>query len=187
MVGTNGVNLEPYNPNQLSRLNSSGWGHHTTEVIFVNNSTADLFFYWLDYDGTERFYGRVAACGFSIQHTSAGHTWLVKDQHGKSLAVFQAAEKTGRAFIGSAQANTLTETSDEDQQGEALTHWRKSPATSSKDRSAQHWPRRLSFRCWLRMARRLPERSSPFRSPPVGGRCRRPRPPPMPTAKPEAG
>ena len=111
------VNLKPYNPSQLSRLSISAGDD--TEIIFVNNSTTEVLFYWLDYDRTERYYGRVAACGFSTQSTFAGQIWLIKDQHGKNLAVFQAEEKTGRAFIGSAQANTLTETSDEDQQGGA--------------------------------------------------------------------
>ena len=118
--GEDTVNLEPYNTNQLSRLRSTREGlFAATEVIFVNNSTDDLFLYWLEYDGTERDFGSVAACGFIIKRSYSGHTWLVRDQHGEALVVFKAAEKTGLAFVGSAQANTLTETSDEDQQGGA--------------------------------------------------------------------
>ena len=112
--GDQWVNLKPYNPNQLSRLSiSSG---EDTEIIFVNNSTIEVLFYWLDYDRTERYYGRVAACNSTTQGTFAGHFWIVKDQHGKNLAMFQAEAKTGRAFIG---PQTPPDTVDDEQQGSA--------------------------------------------------------------------
>ena len=108
------VDLEPYNPNQLSHLQiTSG---KKTEIIFVNNSTIEVLFYWLGHDLTERYYGRVAACNSTTQGTFAGHFWIVKDQHGKNLAMFQAEAKTGRAFIG---PQTPPDTVDDEQQGSA--------------------------------------------------------------------
>ena len=92
------VNLNRYHPSQLSRLKSSG-KVVSTEIIFVNNNIAEFSFYRVDSDGKETYFGRVPIKGYSIQYTYAGHIWLVKDQNGKNLAVFQAEEKTGRAYI----------------------------------------------------------------------------------------
>ena len=111
--GDKWVDLEPYNPNQLSRFLPITSGKET-EIIFVNNSTIEVLFYWLDYDLSEKHFGRVAACNSTTQGTFAGHIWIVKDQHGKNLAMFQAEAKTGRAFIGS---QTPPDTVDDEQQG----------------------------------------------------------------------
>lgn len=92
------VNLNRYEPNQLSNLNSHD-GEHTA-VLFVNKTEADITYYWIDGDGNESYRGRAAADAFSIQHTHVGHIWLVKDSDGQDLVLFQAKEKTGRAFIG---------------------------------------------------------------------------------------
>ena len=92
------TDLNRYEPSQLSHLQSDN-GEHTT-VLFVNKTEADITYYWVDADGKESYRGRAAADAFSIQHTHAGHIWLVKDQNGENIAVFQAEEKTGRAFIG---------------------------------------------------------------------------------------
>ena len=92
------VNLNRYRPSELSRLKSSSEGV-STEIIFVNNSIAEFSFYWVNSDGKETYHGRVPIKGYSIQYTYAGHIWLVKDSNGRSLAVFQAVEKTGRALI----------------------------------------------------------------------------------------
>ena len=92
------VNLNRYHPSQLSRLKSSD-EVASTEIIFVNNSIAEFSFYRVDSDGKETYFGRVPIKVYNIQYTYAGHIWLVKDQNGKNLAVFQAEEKTGRAYI----------------------------------------------------------------------------------------
>ena len=92
------VNLNRYHPSQLSRLKSSD-EVASTEIIFVNNSIAEFSFYRVDSDGKETYFGRVPIKAYNIQYTYAGHIWLVKDQNGKNLAVFQAEEKTGRAYI----------------------------------------------------------------------------------------
>ena len=90
------VNLKRYDPNQLSRLKS--YNGRNTEVIFVNNGTTEITFYWMDPAGKKRYYGRVPAGLSGVQLTYAGHIWLVKDQNGKDLAVFQAEKNRGRAL-----------------------------------------------------------------------------------------
>ena len=96
--GDRWVKLKRYDPSQLSRLKS--YNGRNTEVIFVNNGTTEITFYWMDPTGKERYYGRVPAGVSGMQPTYAGHIWLVKDQNGKDLAVFQAEKNRGRALIG---------------------------------------------------------------------------------------
>ena len=96
------VDLKPLDLNLMSRLKSTG-GFIETEIIFVNRTGSDIVYYWVDYDGNEKFYGRVGADTFVNQHTYVDHIWLVKDPNGVNLAVFRAEEKTGRAIIGTEQ------------------------------------------------------------------------------------
>ena len=96
--GEKWVDLNHYEPSQLSSLKSHDGDN--SAVLFVNKTDADITYYWVDADGNESYRGRAAANAFSIQHTHAGHIWLVKDPDGENIAVFQAEEKTGRAFIG---------------------------------------------------------------------------------------
>ena len=96
--GDKWTDLKRYEPSQLSTLKSHDGDN--TAVLFVNNTEADITYYWIDADGNESYRGRAAANAYSIHHTHAGHIWLVKDPDGQELVVFQAEEKTGRAFIG---------------------------------------------------------------------------------------
>ena len=66
-------------------------------------------YYWIDFDGVEIYsYGALPSGVFMYKETYVGHVWLIKDQHGKDLAAFRAEEKTGRVFIGKAQAKLVT-------------------------------------------------------------------------------
>ena len=91
------TDLNRYEPNQLSTLNSND-GEHTA-ILFVNKTKADITYYWIDAEGNESYRGRAAADAFSIHHTHAGHIWLVKNHNGDNIAVFQVKEMTGRALI----------------------------------------------------------------------------------------
>ena len=109
--GDKWVNLDPYNPSQLSRLRSPSNKTGETEIIFVNGSGAAIAYYRIDPDGTERYISYLAFGAIAI-NTSVGHIWLIKDQHGNDLAVFRAEKKTGRVFIGKAQAKLVAMTQD---------------------------------------------------------------------------
>ena len=98
-VGDEWVDLEPYFRNQLPHFLPLTVGQET-EIIFVNNSTIEVLFYWLDYDLSEKYFGRIAPCNSTTHGTFAGHIWIAKDQHGNNLAMFKAESNTGRAFIG---------------------------------------------------------------------------------------
>ena len=104
--GDKWMNLEPYNPSQLSRLRSPSYETSDTEIILVNETGAEITYYWIDADGTERYHSRLAF-GWHVVWTYVGQIWLIKDQYGNDLAVFRAEERTGRAYIGPVQAKLV--------------------------------------------------------------------------------
>ena len=70
-----------------------------TAIIFVNSTEDEITYHWVDYEGNEKSYGKIAPDAFVNQHTYVGHVWLIKDMNGQNLAVFLAEKKTGRAFV----------------------------------------------------------------------------------------
>lgn len=92
------VNLKEQDPSQIPNLKSEA-NYTETEIIFVNRTEANIAYYWLDYQGNERFYAQIAANYHVSQTTYVGHFWIVKDMKGDNVAVFRAEEKTGRAFV----------------------------------------------------------------------------------------
>ncbi len=96
--GDRWVDLEGHDPSLLSNLRS-GASATETAIIFVNLTEAEMAYYWVDGDGEERYYGKVADGDFVNQHTYAGHIWLVKDANESNIAVFRAEDKTGRALV----------------------------------------------------------------------------------------
>ena len=92
------IDLKAHDPSLLPNL-KSGDDDTETAIIFVNSTKTEIAYYWVDYEGDEKFYGKIAPDAFINQHTYAGHIWLIKDINGRNLAVFRAEEKTGRAFV----------------------------------------------------------------------------------------
>lgn len=93
------IDLKEHDPSLLPNL-KSGDDDTETAIIFVNSTKTEIAYYWVDYEGNEKSYGKIAPDAFVNQHTYAGHIWLIKDLNGRNLAVFRAEEKTGRAFVG---------------------------------------------------------------------------------------
>ena len=96
--GDRWIDLEGHDPSLLSNLRS-GASATETAIIFVNLTEAEIAYYWVDGDGEEKYYGKVADGDFVNQHTYAGHIWLVKDANENNIAVFSAEDKTGRALV----------------------------------------------------------------------------------------
>ena len=92
------IDLKEHDPSLLPNL-KSGDDDTETAIIFVNGTKAEIAYYWVDYEGNEKSYSKIAADTFVNQHTYAGHIWVVKDVNGNNLAVFRAEEKTGRALL----------------------------------------------------------------------------------------
>ena len=96
--GDRWVDLKAHDPSLLPNLRS-GARDTETAIIFVNGTKTQITYYWVDTQGEEKYYGKVAVDTFVNQHTYAGHIWVVKDVNERNLAVFRANEKTGRAFV----------------------------------------------------------------------------------------
>ena len=87
-------------PDDQSAINlKSPAGGPETEIIFVNNTKAEITYYWVDFDGNEAFYGTIAPDDSANQGTYEGHIWVIKDVNGNNLAVFHATEKTERMIV----------------------------------------------------------------------------------------
>ena len=120
------VNLPPYNPSLIPKLNESRTrGDHTgilfantdligaggandtwdqTEILFVNTIDAEVLLYWVNPDGTETLHYRSPPNTWAIDLSPCrvGDLLLAKDVTGRNLAVFQAVKKTGRALVSPA-------------------------------------------------------------------------------------
>ena len=100
------VNLKQYSPNQLSRLTKSGVPGGTTTMVFVNFTKADVLLYGVHSNGAEEYWTRVPPGYVRSASSKINQIWLVKNANGRSIAVFQAEEKTGRAAIGAVPNKT---------------------------------------------------------------------------------
>ena len=68
-------------------------------MTFINRTAGEVKLFWLDAEGQRQGYGALGPGETRDQHTFAGHVWLVTDGEGKTLAVFEAQEDGGEAFI----------------------------------------------------------------------------------------
>lgn len=90
--------LRAVDPYLLANLRSAGGGGET-QVIFVNCTESEIAYYWIDRDGVEHYYGRIAPGSDTIQHSYEGHVWVAKDGNGAILSVFRAALTRSLAFV----------------------------------------------------------------------------------------
>ena len=94
------VDLRPYDPNLLPRLNESRIAGPPTTIHFLNLSQADVLVYDVGYNGTEWFWTRMPPGYIRGRPSKTNDIWLIKDSNGENLAMFESVEKTGRALIG---------------------------------------------------------------------------------------
>ena len=76
-----------------------------TSLTFVNRTDGRVELFWLDPQGRRRSYGEIPPNGEHEQHTYAGHVWLVVDEEGRTLAVFEADEGHAVAEITKRSGN----------------------------------------------------------------------------------
>ena len=97
------VNLEPYPPSQLPRLNKPRARGDRTSVYFMNHSRAAVSIYRVKPDG-EEIHGGDLTPGFREIGMDIGGILLVKDDTGKKIAVFLVDKKIRgsiiRVFVG---------------------------------------------------------------------------------------
>ncbi len=105
--GADWKDLERFDPDRLHNPRSMS-SRVETAIIFVNGTEGDVSYHWIDFNGKEVHYGDVGPGGSANQHTFASHVWVVKDAHGKPLAVFRAENGTRRALVcGGCQFKTI--------------------------------------------------------------------------------
>ena len=88
------VNLKQYDPSELSSLTRTQV--ERIDIIFINATSADIKLYWID-DGIEREIYTLSRSKYATFKYTGGNTWIIKNENGENLAVFQAQEKTGFA------------------------------------------------------------------------------------------
>ncbi len=70
-----------------------------TKLTFLNQTDGVVELFWLDRAGRRRSYGKLRPGEPHEQHTYAGHVWLVVNDRGESLGVFEAADEATTAEI----------------------------------------------------------------------------------------
>ena len=72
----------------------------------MNGTDSEIVYYWIDHDGDEHHYGRVAPRSGVCQHTVEGHAWVVKDDDDENLLLFYAVLPRTLAFVSEAVHST---------------------------------------------------------------------------------
>ncbi|QDU83382.1 Prolyl tripeptidyl peptidase precursor [Planctomycetes bacterium Pla163] len=84
----------------------SGPGRGESSVLFANDSSVTVRLVWLDADGGERDYARVAPGEQHAQHTFAGHVWLVRSGDDREFGPFEAQGHPGLVRVTDAALAT---------------------------------------------------------------------------------
>ncbi|HEY2585886.1 MAG TPA: DPP IV N-terminal domain-containing protein, partial [Tepidisphaeraceae bacterium] len=74
-------------------------GGAETNLTFEDRTPEPVEIYWLPPSGERMHYATLQPRQQYLQHTFAGHVWLVTDEAGRRLAVFEAPESAGLAII----------------------------------------------------------------------------------------
>ena len=82
-------------------------GGPETEIILLNGTELEIVLYWIDQDGDEHYYGRVAPKSGACQHTFEGHAWVVRDNDGETLSLFYAVLPRTVVFVTGAVQDTV--------------------------------------------------------------------------------
>jgi dipeptidyl-peptidase 4 len=68
-------------------------------ITFDNRLQHEVEVFWLDTEGRRQSYGTIGPRGRRFQHTFGGHVWLVADDRGDTMAVFEAGDRPEVAVI----------------------------------------------------------------------------------------
>ena len=81
------------------RIRSSRRTGAETEIEFVNRRNHLVSVHWIDRQGDRKTYAQIQPGSSHVQHTYAGHIWVVTDPKNKLLAVFEATAEPNQAII----------------------------------------------------------------------------------------
>ena len=99
--GEHWVDLRPYDPNLLSHLNQSRTASSLSEGIgFLNVTQSRFSVYEVARDGRQGYWTLVNPGDLRVHGGRINDIWLIKDDNGTDLMLFQSQSKLGRAIIG---------------------------------------------------------------------------------------
>lgn len=75
-------------------------GTTSTAITFVNNSATTIRTYWIDYQGTRKFYAEVQPGRSYVQQTYLTHPWVVTNSQEDCLGVYMPNPSPRRIVIG---------------------------------------------------------------------------------------
>jgi len=91
------IELKPRGLGKMLSAQSEGGAETTIE--FRNRTTRELSIEWLSGPSTKTSYGTIKPGENRVQHTYAGHSWLIVDSSGKPVALYIGNRKPGIAEI----------------------------------------------------------------------------------------
>ncbi len=78
---------------------ASGRTGEQSGLTFVNRTDERLALIWLDGGGGRNDYAWVAPGERREQNTYGGHVWLIEDEQGREILIFEAGDRPGQAVI----------------------------------------------------------------------------------------
>ena len=84
------------------RIRSTERTGDATVLTVVNRTPDPVRVEWVNFDGRRLPYGTIAPGKREVEHTYAGHVWLIADPQDKPLAVFEATEDDAIAVVDAA-------------------------------------------------------------------------------------
>ena len=85
--------------NELRRPRPSRPGDTRTSVLFVNATDQTVHLYWLPHRHDRRDFSTIPPRGVRSISTYAGHVWLVCDEQGDTLNIFEVNDTGGIAIV----------------------------------------------------------------------------------------
>ena len=95
-------------PGKLEKVRSSRASDVETSITFVNDTDSEAICWWIGMDGKKRRYATLQPSARSVQHTFAGHVWVVESTAGQRLGIFEARAGGGDARVDGTRKNSDT-------------------------------------------------------------------------------
>jgi hypothetical protein len=70
-----------------------------SEIEIVNETSAAVQVYWINYDGAKELYATLKAGESSVFETYQTHPWMITSAAGRCIAVFLPDSRPGRAVV----------------------------------------------------------------------------------------
>jgi dipeptidyl-peptidase 4 len=70
-----------------------------SEISFDNRLDREVEVFWLNTEGQRQSYGTIEPRARKVQHTFGGHVWLIVNDQGDTLAVFEAGDRPDVAVL----------------------------------------------------------------------------------------